>query len=373
MDATDTTTPIGTLLIIAGALLVFGLIMLGSATAPIGQERFGSTYYFLWRQMVFGAIPGLAFFFFLRRISAGWWERSASICQWITYGLLGLVFIPGLGVRINGSLSWIHVGSISFQPAELAKVTFIIFLSWWLVKYRSTLGGTFTEGSGRYLAHVGAVCGLLILQPDVGTAMIFFATAMILFFIGGGRVSHVWLVGATGVLVVALLIALAPYRLQRITVLFDANANPLGSGYHLKQSLVALGSGGVLGLGIGNSRQKFQYLPEVSADSIFAVIGEELGFIISALLVLAYGAFLLKGFAVAKSATTAWARLFIVGTISWIVVQAMSNMGAMVGLIPLTGLPLPLISHGGSSLMITLASLGIVSGIMLAPHAPRRV
>lgn len=346
-----------------GMLLLFGLVMLGSATAPVGQERFGSAYYFLWRQILFGVIPGLLLFFLLRRISVTRWEHFARSCWWITVALLATVFIPGLGTRINSSFSWIHVGSFTLQPAELAKLTFVIFLSWFLVHR--------TKETWTYLAYVGVVCGMLALQPDVGTMVVFFVTAMILLFVVGGFTQHLLVVSGIGVIAIAILVASASYRLDRIAVLFDPDKDPYGSGYHLKQSYVALGSGGLFGLGLGNSRQKFQYLPEVSADSIYAVIGEELGFFVSLLVVAAYGAIVLKGYALAKTTATEWGRLFVVGTISWIGVQAALNMGAMAGLVPLTGLPLPLISHGGSALMMTLASCGVMASVLM-PAAPVR-
>lgn len=365
MRDTNVPAPALSLFALVGCVLLFGIVMLGSATAPVGQERFGSAYYFLWRQVVFGLIPGLALFFLLRRISVARWEQIARSCWWITIGLLLLVFIPGLGVRINNSLSWVNLGMVTVQPAEIAKLTFVIFLSWFLTKRQADTWG--------YLGHVGIVCALLVVQPDVGTMVVFFATAMIMLFVAGGSIKHLGLIATVGVGALALLIAIAPYRLQRITVLFNPDADPYGSGYHLKQSFVALGSGGLFGLGLGNSRQKFQYLPEVSADSIFAVIGEELGFLISVLLIAAYGAIILKGYTLAKTATSPWGKLLVVGTMSWIGAQTALNIGAMVGLVPLTGLPLPLISHGGSALMMTLASFGVVASVVAPAALTRRV
>src|SRR3989338_5660939 len=361
-----------TLFVIAGIVLLFGLVMLGSATAPIGAEKFGSAYYFLVRQLLFGLVPGVLLFFGLRQIPLAWWERSWKIMLAVSFVILALVFIPGIGLRINGSLSWIHVGPYSLQPAELVKFTFIIFLAGWLAHHRRRLTQNFFDGLLPYLVYLAIACGLMLLQPDLGTALVFFITAMIMAFVGGARVKHLSFIALAGIVAMVILISIAPYRMDRITALFDPDKDPYGSGYHIKQSLVAVGSGGVLGMGLGNSRQKFQYLPEVSADSIFAVIAEEMGFIISVVLVAAYVALVLKGYQLARRATSDWATYFIVGTVSWIGVQTVLNIGAMLALVPLTGLPLPLVSHGGTSLMVTLAAFGGISAIVLPPEQRKR-
>lgn len=345
---------------IAAIILTFGLVMLGSATAPTAAEKFGSAYHFLTRQVLLGLIPGAILFWVFRHVSVSWWERSWKYMLPLSLVILGLVFIPGLGLRINGSLSWIHVGPYSMQPAELVKLTLIAFLSGWLVQNKSLLGGEFAQGLLPYLVYVGAVCGLILFQPDLGTVLVFFATAGVLAFIGGAQKKHLGYLVLCGIVGVVLMVAAAPYRMERITVLFDPNKDPFGSGYHLKQSLIAVGSGGTLGLGFGNSRQKYQYLPEVSADSIFAVIAEEMGFVISTILIGMYIVLVLKGYQLARTVQSEWARYFIIGTVTWIGIQTMLNIGAMLAIVPLTGLPLPFISHGGTSLMITLAAFGII-------------
>ncbi len=357
---------------IVGIILAFGLVMLGSATAPTAAERFGSAYYFLIRQFSFGVIPGIFLFILLRQIPLRWWEKSWRVMFGLSVLLLGLVFVPGLGLKINGSLSWIHFGSFSLQPAELVKFTFLAFLSGWLARNSRELKRPFFEGFFKYLLYVAGVCGLMLIQPDLGTVLVFLTTSIIMAYIAGAQLQHIGFVMALGVALVAIMVAIAPYRLERITVLFNPDKDPYGSGYHIKQSLVAVGSGGALGLGLGNSRQKFQYLPEVSADSIFAVIAEEMGFVISTLMIMAYIALVLKGYTRARRVSSEWARYFIIGTVTWIGVQTVFNIGAMLAVLPLTGLPLPLVSHGGSSLMITLAAFGVISGILSPPaHASK--
>lgn len=346
---------------IAGVVLVFGLIMLASATAPIAQERFHNTYYFFLRQILYGVIPGVFLFFLMQKIPMRVWERSWKIMFPLSLILMVLVFIPGLGLRINGSLSWINLRFTSLQPAEIAKFTFLIFLSGWLTTNAQLFSRSLLEGFAPYFFYVAAVCGLLLIQPDLGTMLVFFITAGVLAFLAGAQMKHLGLLALVGVGAVGIMIAVAPYRLERIKTLLDPARDPLGSGYHMQQSMVAIGSGGFLGKGFGNSRQKFRYLPEVSADSIFAVIAEEMGFVISALLVAAYAVFVVKGYALARGVRSSWARYFILGTMTWIGVQTFLNLGAMLGLVPLTGLPLPLVSHGGSALMMTLASLGVVA------------
>lgn len=356
---------------IVSIILAFGLVMLGSATAPIGAEKFGSAYHFLVRQILLGLVPGAILFIILRQVPLAWWEKSWRSMFVVSLVLLGLVFVPGLSLRINGSLSWIHFGPYSLQPAELVKFTFIAFLAGWLATNRKEFKRPFNEGLLKYLAYVVAICAMMLLQPDLGTVLVFFSTAIILAYIAGAQMNQLGLLAALGIVVVAVMVAIAPYRLQRITVLFNPDKDPYGSGYHLKQSLIAVGSGGPLGLGLGNSRQKFQYLPEVSADSIFAVIAEEMGFVISTLLIGAYILVVLKGYHLARQVTSEWARYFIIGTVTWLGVQTVFNIGAMLAVLPLTGLPLPLVSHGGSSLMITLAAFGVISGIVNPPEPKR--
>jgi cell division protein FtsW len=354
---------------IVSIILAFGLVMLGSATAPIAAEKFGNAYHFLIRQVLLGLIPGALLFIGLRQVPLVWWEKSWKAMFGLSLVLLALVFIPGLGLKINGSLSWIHFGPYSLQPAELIKFTFIAFLSGWLAQNKKLLSRTFTEGLLQYLIYVIAISGMILLQPDLGTVLVIFATAVILAFVAGAKMEQLGILAALGVGVVVILVAIAPYRLQRITVLFDPDKDPYGSGYHIKQSLIAVSGGGVIGMGLGNSRQKFQYLPEVSADSIFAVIAEEMGFIISTILIGAYLLLVLKGYQLSRAVDSDWAKYFIIGTVSWIGVQTVLNIGAMLAILPLTGLPLPLISHGGTSLMVTLAAFGVISGIINPPEA----
>lgn len=360
-----------TLFSVFACLLVFGLVMLGSATAAVGQERFHSTYYFLIRQVVFGLVPGCVLFLIFRAIPIHVWERSWRSMWWISCVLLVIVFIPGVGLRINGSLSWVRLGFTSLQTSEVVKFTFIVFLAGWLAQHAQTLRESWQYGFLPYMAYVAGLCVLLIVQPDVGTMLVFFATAVVLAFIAGAQLKHLGVLVIAGLVAIMILIAIAPYRLQRITNVFHPDADPLGSGYHLRQSLVAIGSGGALGLGFGKSRQKFQYVPEVSADSIFAIIAEEMGFVISSLLIIAYAVVIVRGYGLARAAPSLWARYFIIGTLTWLGVQTFLNLGAMLGLLPLTGLPLPLVSHGGSALMVTLAAFGVISAIVLPPQRAR--
>lgn len=353
---------------IIAVILTFGLVMLGSATAPIGAEKFGSAYHFLTRQIMLGLVPGALLFIILRQVPLAWWEKSWKAMFVLSIVILGAVFVPGLGLKINGSLSWIHVGPYSLQPAELVKFTFIAFLAGWLAQNKKLLSRGFNEGLLPYLLYAGVICGMILLQPDLGTVLVLFLTTTVLAYIAGAQKQHLGILAGIGAVILVIMIAAAPYRLQRITVLFDPDKDPYGSGYHIKQSLIAVGGGGVLGMGLGNSRQKFQYLPEVSADSIFAVIAEEMGFIISMMLIGAYILVVLKGYQLSREAPSDWARYFIIGTVTWIGIQTAFNIGAMLAILPLTGLPLPLVSHGGSSLMITLAAFGVISGIVSPPE-----
>ena len=350
------------LLIYLGILVVFGLVALISASAPVGYEKFNDTYFFVKRQILFGIIPGIVLFLLLERIRYGAWSKWG----WMVYGfsllLLLLVFIPPFGVALNGSRSWIAIGGHTFQPSELAKLAVIIMAASLL----SEKGRDFTDWKNGLLPVLGILTPaflLILLQPDVGTLSILVVIVFVMLYLA--RIPKVYLtvLGLLGIIAFAGLMLAAPYRVQRLTVFLHPELDPQGMGYHINQSFLAIGSGGFWGLGLGHSRQKFQYLPEVSADSIFAVIAEETGFIISAGLVVLILLICWRGFLIAKKAPDDFGRLLVGGIITWITWQSFLNIGAMVGVLPLTGVPLPFVSHGGSALIIALAGMGLVAGV----------
>lgn len=352
------------LLVLVGVLILFGLIMLASASAALGYERFADNYYFLKHQFIFGFVPGVAGLFIMSRIPYTFWRTYAFHLLIASIGLLVLVFIPGFSAGIGTAHSWISVGGIfSLQPAEIVKLTFLFYLAAWLAGKGESRLRDVGSGLVPFLCVLGAVLLLLVLQPDLGTMSIIAAMALTVYFVGGAPIIYVLgLIGA-GIGSLALLIGLAPYRAARFTTFLNPELDPQGIGYHINQALLAIGSGGIFGLGYGHSRQKFQYLPEVAGDSIFAVIAEEMGLIVALAVLGLFLALLWRLLAIAKGAPDAFAKYVVVGICAWLIIQAFVNIGSMVALLPITGVPLPFISYGGTALAINMAAIGVVLNI----------
>lgn len=348
-------------LVMIGVILVFGLIMLSSASTVVGFQKFADPNYFLKHQALFGVAIGLVAFFVTSKLNYNVWRKYAVPLAAITVVLLVLVLIPGIGVSVLGAQRWIGIGGLTFQPSELAKLSFILFLAAWLEK--RTDRDLAAAGLMPFIALLGIIGILIMLQPDLGTMTVIGAVAIMVYFTADAPLKHFgWiLAGSAGLL--ALLIKIAPYRAARLSVFLNPELDPLGVGYHINQALLALGSGGLFGLGLGHSRQKYNYLPEVAGDSIFAIIGEELGFILAAAVILLFAAVILRGLKIARKAPDKFAKYVVVGVMSWMGFQAFVNIGAMLSLVPLTGITLPLVSYGSSSVITILAGLGIVVNI----------
>lgn len=352
------------LMVYFGILLVFGLVMLTSASSPVGYDRFNDAYFFIKRQLMYGALPGVVLFIAFAKCPYKFLPKIGYGIFLLSTLLLVLVFIPGIGSTLDtNASSWIKIAGFSFQPSELGKLGLILFLAHVLSK----MGKKIQDVKQGFLPAlgVGIVPVLLVaLEPDVGTASILFAILFGMLFFAGARFIH--LSGVAGLAVVAfiILVTIAPYRAARLTTFLHPELDPQGIGYHMNQAFVAIGSGGWLGQGLGHSKQKFQYLPEVHADSIFAVVGEEMGFIVTAGFTLML--FVLLGrrmLSVANKAPDTFGRLTVCGIVAWFMVQSFFNIGAMVGVMPLTGIPLPFISHGGTALLLSLAAAGVVVNV----------
>ncbi len=332
-----------------------GLLFIFEASGISAARTFGDKYHFIREQTMWFilGISGMtvASFFDYHRL-----YKLALPLMFLTLILLVVVFVPGLGVKALGAHRWINLGFSVIQPAEIAKLTLTLYLAAWF---------SFRE-KGRLLAFVILVIlvvGLIVAEPDLGTAIVVCGTAMIMYFLSG---APLWqfamlipgVVGATGVLAV-----ISPYRLKRLITFLNPGVDPLGVSYHIRQILLALGSGGLWGLGLGKSRQKFEYLPEAMTDSIFAIFAEEMGLIGSLVLILIFLFIVWRAIRIAIRAPDRFGQLLAFGIASWIGVQTVINLGAMVALVPLTGVPLPFISYGGSSLVINLAGIGILLNI----------
>jgi len=342
--------------------LVLGLVILTSASGPVGYSRFDDAYFFIKRQILFGLIPGVILFLFLARVRYEYWRKLSWVFYLGAILLMALVFVPGIGLVLNGSRSWLNIFGYSFQPAEMAKLGMIIMAAALLSNKKRDLTD-WQNGLLPVLAIMAPILILVLVQPDVGTFSILVVILFFMLFVARVPKLYLFILGILGVALMVVMVLVAPYRLQRLTVFLHPELDPQGVGYHTNQAFLAIGSGGFWGLGLGNSRQKFQYLPEVSADSVYAVMGEELGFIFSAGLVVLILATIWRGLKIAKNTYDDFGKLLVVGIIVWFAWQSFLNIGAMVGVLPLTGVPLPFVSHGGSSLMTALAAVGIVANV----------
>lgn len=343
--------------------ITIGLAMLSSASSVEAFRDFGDSYYFVKRQLLRGVLPGVVLFLFFSRLNYKKLERYSLHFFILAIVLLISVFIPGLGESFNSARSWIVVGSFTFQPSELVKLLLILSLSGWFARRGQEKNRDLWNGLVPFIALFGSIALLVLLQPDLGTLMVLVAIGFTLYYVAGAKLGHIASLGVAGLAALVVLIARAPYRADRLMTFLHPELDPQGIGYHINQAFLALGSGGFWGLGYGQSRQKFAYLPEVMGDSIFAVIGEEMGFVISVLIIILFMTILFRGLKLAQHAPDYYARYVLVGITVWFSVQAFFNIGAMVGLLPLTGIPLPFISYGGSSMMSVLAAAGVVIGI----------
>ncbi len=351
-------------MIIIGTIVIFGLIMLLSASAPSGYANFSDSYYFIKHQLIFGLIPGLGAMIAFSRIPYTFWQKHAWHLLILSGVLLVLVFIPGLSAGIGTAHSWISVGGVfSLQPSEIVKLTFLFYLAAWLAQRDRHSVKNVGEGFLPFVLVLGTIMILMVLQPDIGTMSIIAAMSLIVYFTAGAPVSYIIGLVSAGFSGLALLIALEPYRAARFTTFLHPELDPLGIGYHINQALLAIGSGGFFGLGYGHSRQKFQYLPEVAGDSVYAIIAEEMGFIVGVLVLVLFLLFVWRAIEIAKRAPDNFAKYVVVGIGAWIAVQAFVNIGSMVALMPITGVPLPFISYGGTSLAITMGAIGVMLNI----------
>lgn len=349
---------------IVSAMILFGLIVLLSASSPNAYKQFGDSYYFLKHQLIFGLIPGIAGFLVFLRVPYTFWKTHAWNLLLVSIGLLLLVFIPGFSAGFGTSHSWVSIGGLfSIQPSEIAKLTFLFYLAGWLSSRDERGVRDVSTGLIPFLSVLGIIALLMILQPDTGSMTILAAMSLMVYFVAGAPVVYIGGLLAAGLAGISLLIAITPYRAARFTTFLHPELDPKGIGYHINQALLALGSGGFFGFGYGHSRQKFQYLPEVAGDSIFAVIGEEMGFVISVLVVIMFLVLLWRIIDIAKRAPDKFSKYVCVGVAAWIVIQAFENMASMVALMPITGVPLPFISYGGTSLAMLLCAIGVVLNI----------
>lgn len=358
---TNKGSPDSVFLVLLGLLTVFGLVMLASASLDLGYREFGDSYYYLNHQLVNGlAVGAIAFLigYFLYYRS---WEKMALPLLIVSIFLLVAVFTP-LGINEKGSERWLNLGAFSFQPGEVLKFTFFVYLAAWAAKSQAR-NKSFWGGFVPLLLVLGVVMGLLFAQPATTIAVLICAAAIFTYFTAGAPVKYLGVAGLLAAAAVVALVVVTPYRLERVKTFINAEeVDELGAGYQISSAKTALGSGGLWGVGYGESTGKFR-LPEQIGDSIFAVIGEEFGFIGSVAFLLTYAAFIWRGLRIARRAPDHFGKLLVTGFMSVLALQAFVNIGAISGLIPLTGMPLPFVSYGGTALAIFLAMGGVVANI----------
>lgn len=327
--------------------------MVANASSVEAYRDFGDKLYYFKKQIVWAALGILAFI-----VSANFnYKRFKFLAiPLLALTLISLiaVMLPGVGLKALGARRWLGYGNISFQPAELTKLAFILWSAAFLTKKKK---------SAPFVAVLGILVALIMLEPDLGTTVIVVISGLAIYFVSGAPILQMLFIGLIGLGGGLGLIFFSSYRKARLLTFLNPTRDPLGASYHIRQILLALGSGGLTGLGLGQSRQKYEYLPEVTTDSIFAVIAEETGFIGGVILIFAFLLFIWQGIRIAKQAPDEFGRLLALGITVWIGIQGLVNLAAMTALIPLTGIPLPFISYGGSSLVLTLFACGILVNI----------
>lgn len=341
-------------------LLAIGVVMVYSASAVLAYHDYGDYYYYLKRQLLFAGL-GVAAMATTMNVDYWVWKKYAKLALIVCFALLAIVLVPGIGVVRGGARSWLGIGSFGIQPSEFMKMGIVVYLAKLLSEDWSL--SRFFKGLLPPLAIVGAAFGLIMLQPDLGTGVVMVGAAMLILFAAGARLPHLAGLGALGLAGFVGLIAAAPYRLQRITGFLNPWSDPLGTGYQIIQSLYAIGPGGLVGLGLGMSRQKYSYLPEPQTDFIFAIVGEELGFIGGAFVLGLFALVVWRGMRTAITAPDAFGGLLAAGIVGIVAVQVIINIGVVIGMFPVTGITLPLISAGGSSLTLMLTAIGILLNI----------
>lgn len=349
------------LFLVCLALVLLGLVMILSASSVEAFKRYGSSFLFFYRQCV-GVVLGFVAMVFLARTDYRKLRRVARPFLGLCVGLLIAVLVPGISLTRGGSTRWLDLGPVAFQPSEAAKLALILFAAHVLAQKGIAVRDPH-EMAIPVIPATAILALLVILQPDLGTAIISACCTATVLYLSGARLKHLAALGGAGLLAVTVLAFGEGYRRARIFSFLNPWADPLNSGYHIIQGQIALGSGGWFGVGLGASRQKWSYVPNAHTDFIYAILGEELGLAGTLFVLFLFGSFVAIGIRIARRAPDKFGLLVAGGITGWIGVQALVNMGAVSGLLPITGVPLPLISFGGSSLVFSMAAIGILLSI----------
>jgi cell division protein FtsW len=342
-------------------LLGFGLVAIYSASSFLAEHKMGDPYYYLKRQGMF-CLFGLCLMIFAKNIPSWAYRKLVYPLLFVSIGLLGLLLVPGFGVKVGGACRWLRFAGYSFQPSEFAKLALAIYVAYSLAKKGPNMA-FFSRGIVPHLMVAGVVITLILLQPDLGTSIIIGCWLLLLLFVGGVKIFHLMGVVLLFMPVVLWLVWRADYRLKRWWAFLNPWDDPQGLGFQIIHSFLAFGSGGIFGVGLGNSKQKLFYLPEPHTDFILSVVAEELGLVGLAILVTLFGVLIMRGIKIALDAPDMYSSYLALGISSLLGLQVLINMGVVMGLLPTKGLTLPLISYGGSSLVISLLSIGILLNI----------
>ncbi len=362
MDRIHRRAPDYWLLLPVVALAGLGVVMVYSASSIVAGDRYGDPAFFLKRQALWVLLGTLALLI-AQRIHYTTYRRYTPLLLVAGISLLVVVLLPGIGRVAGGARRWIAFGpTLAFQPAEGAKLILGLYLANFLAN-RGLKLSAFRTGILPPLVVTAVMFGLVLLQPDLGSALMLATLTGVMLFAAGARLSHLFGLGLTGVPLVVAAILGEEYRRRRLLAFLDPWADPQGSGFHIIQSLIALGSGGLFGVGLGGSRQKFFYLPERHTDFIFAILGEELGLIGTAAVVALFALLAYRGYRVARSAPDRYAGLLAGALTTTLLLQAVMNIGVTTGVLPITGVPLPFVSFGGSSLVFSMIGMGILLNI----------
>lgn len=343
-------------------LTAVGIIMFTSASLGILNKNSDKFYGVIFNQLVFGLLGGSIVMYFAYRIPYKFWRKYSLLIFVLSIGVTCLVFLPGIGFSHGGARRWINIFGISIQPVEFLKVAFVIYFAAWLSWVKSKV----TDMKFSLLPLVillGIIAFILLKQPDTKSVILIAVTAMVMLFISGMPWKYIFGILIVSVVGFGILVTTTPYLKSRVDTFLNPSQNQSGASYQLQQSLIAIGSGGLLGRGLGQGIQKFSYLPEPQGDSIFAVVGEETGFVGSVALILLFIIFAFRGFKIGYFAPDSFSKLLVIGIITMTLTQAFMNIASIIGVFPLTGVPLPFISHGGTSLLITLGTMGIILNI----------
>lgn len=333
--------------------VVLGIVLVYDASVAEAFSQFGDKFYFARQQAMWVGL-GCGALIVSALLPMGFWRTMGILIFFFALISLIAVLIPGVGTIVQGARRWIVFGPFRFQPSELMKLGIVLYFSTWLTKH---------QRSGPFMFMTVLIFGLVMLEPDLGTGLIILAIAFSLFVAAGGAWKYIIAFALIGIVGISALIVTSPYKMRRMAAYLNPDSDPLGASYHIRQITIALGSGGWFGQGIGKSRQKYQYIPEASTDSIFAIAAEELGFVGALGIISLYVVMIYQGFRIVSMAKHKQDQLVALGVTVWIASQAMLNLASVVALVPLAGVPLPFLSYGGSSLISMLASSGILIGI----------